>query len=1044
MFRGKNAPRDRDRADALWQRGVQRLQQGDGSAIELMLQASEFYEAIGALKEAAECFDALGSLLANAGNLQNAVACHERSLALEQRRGNKPGMAVSLANLGTLFLMMEDVPAALTYQQQACRLFTELGDQHGQALAFFNLGNITSMTDEDAAAGYYEKAVALAEPMGLVSIVFSSLSSLGSLYGRSGNLDRAIPTLEKALTYAGRFRQRGETSLIIEPGGQSDPELALLQNLVTGCLQQEDTPKALRYCTRGLQRARDLRDRYGVALFTGLLGSVHLEAEELGPALRHTEDAVDFFQQAADHQGDLAAFLGQLGRIYHLRGETQWALSYYERALSVAGAVGDPEITRRLKGDLGVLYYDLSQFSQALRYCNEALGLARQSGARASEAKHLANLGLVHKEMRDLPTALETLQAALRIQEEIDDRRGQAIQLGNIGQVEIARGNPHAAIDYFRRALEINVQLGIARGQAIESGNLGMAYLMLGDYPQAMDYLERGVAGSRALGDKYREAIQLAHLGQVHLSLGRSDKALEAWNMAIELAEAVGDPALICPIRFWRGKLLEGYGMVDLACENLQQSIENWELLRLQVPGEGLKLLYVDSKLSEIYESLISLLVEKGGPAHDLYDWVRRAKSQVFADQVHQLDLEPPETVPHPLRDAVRQLRKQAGHLEGVFVRTPSVSTRIQVSVDLAATRRELERIMDEIGRFAPEYAAWRQTRAIGLDQIRSVLDGQGVDVTLVEFFALRDRILLFVTRTGDPDLHLLQAPVPAERLALYSRTCRREIGEYPSLDLEETWQGLGNSLVQPLLPYLDGCELLCLVPHKELHYLPLHALRLDGRRLIESIPAVYLPTSRLLEAWQGPIRPRGHGCLALGYKRSAEEALFEEEAQRVAQLLGGRAYTAGRATSSVIRDGLEDVAYLHISSHGYFDEQDPLASGLELADGRFTVRDVVGLAIDPSLVVLSACDTGQNRLTAGDDLVGFTRSFILAGASSIVVSLWPVHSESTWHFMERLYGHLREGESKAVALQKAQLEVMERYAHPYFWAPFILIGDWR
>jgi CHAT domain-containing protein len=132
----------------------------------------------------------------------------------------------------------------------------------------------------------------------------------------------------------------------------------------------------------------------------------------------------------------------------------------------------------------------------------------------------------------------------------------------------------------------------------------------------------------------------------------------------------------------------------------------------------------------------------------------------------------------------------------------------------------------------------------------------------------------------------------------------------------------------------------------------------------------------------------------------------------------------------------------LHLATHGVFRADNPSFSSIKLADAWLTVRDLADLARGAQLVTLSACETGVNGINAGDEVIGLTRGLLSAGCSAVVASLWTVSDESTARLMERFYASLRGGAAPSEALQAAMLGIRERYDHPYFWAPFMVIGD--
>ena len=115
------------------------------------------------------------------------------------------------------------------------------------------------------------------------------------------------------------------------------------------------------------------------------------------------------------------------------------------------------------------------------------------------------------------------------------------------------------------------------------------------------------------------------------------------------------------------------------------------------------------------------------------------------------------------------------------------------------------------------------------------------------------------------------------------------------------------------------------------------------------------------------------------------------------------------------------------------------------------TAQEMMGLNLQADLVTLSACATGRSEISRGDELVGLTRALLYAGASSTLVSLWAVHDESTGQLMTDFYRRLYDDTADkakpgAVALREAMLELrkQKQFEHPYYWAPFVLVGDWR
>jgi CHAT domain-containing protein len=131
----------------------------------------------------------------------------------------------------------------------------------------------------------------------------------------------------------------------------------------------------------------------------------------------------------------------------------------------------------------------------------------------------------------------------------------------------------------------------------------------------------------------------------------------------------------------------------------------------------------------------------------------------------------------------------------------------------------------------------------------------------------------------------------------------------------------------------------------------------------------------------------------------------------------------------------------VHIATHGYFRQDNPMFSSIRLGDSYLSLYDLYHYKLPAELVVLSGCATGRNTVTPGEELMGLVRGLLQAGAQSLMLSLWDVHDASTRDFMIAFYSRLVQGMSKPLALQAAMAELRESHPHPYYWAPFALIG---
>lgn len=267
-----------------------------------------------------------------------------------------------------------------------------------------------------------------------------------------------------------------------------------------------------------------------------------------------------------------------------------------------------------------------------------------------------------------------------------------------------------------------------------------------------------------------------------------------------------------------------------------------------------------------------------------------------------------------------------------------------------------------------------------------------------------------------------------------------------------------GKNLYEQLFAFIEKDiknKQLYIVGHRYLHFLPFEALYDGTQFFVQRYSLSYLPSSSVLKFLK-PSNGRFQSLLAIGnpkvdYIQNVSPLVgAEQEAISVAGIFPlQEVYLKQDATETVFRKKAKDYNIFHIASHGIFEPDDPLDSKLFLTqdnknDGMLTARELYGIQMDASLVVLSACETALSDIKNGDELIGLVRGFFFAGTSSLIASLWKVHDIATEKLMILFYKKLKsEGKLVTSALQEAKIGMInsKQYEHPFFWAPFNLYG---
>jgi hypothetical protein len=337
---------------------------------------------------------------------------------------------------------------------------------------------------------------------------------------------------------------------------------------------------------------------------------------------------------------------------------------------------------------------------------------------------------------------------------------------------------------------------------------------------------------------------------------------------------------------------------------------------------------------------------------------------------------------------------------------------------------------------------------AFTIDTIRASL---GPGTVLVEYFYARDQLItavlsqevLEVLPLGprarvDALAGLLQFQLSKFRLgADYAGIFRGPMLRATRTHLRE----LHDILIQPVRRHLQGKHLV-FVPHESLHHLPLHALFDGGRYLIDSYAVSYAPSASIYALCRQQPVSTSKTSLVLGVPDARAPHIREESSVVAATLPDSELFLGSDASLQVLREKAPASRVVHIATHGRFRADNPMFSSIRLGDGYLTLYDLNRFRLPVSLVTLSGCSTGLNVVAKGDELLGLVRGLLHAGARSLLLSLWDVHDRSTMDLMKRFYKRFRLGGDPAAALQGTMQEVREKQPHPYFWAPFVVVGD--
>ena len=352
-------------------------------------------------------------------------------------------------------------------------------------------------------------------------------------------------------------------------------------------------------------------------------------------------------------------------------------------------------------------------------------------------------------------------------------------------------------------------------------------------------------------------------------------------------------------------------------------------------------------------------------------------------------------------------------------------------------------KIKDKISHTNPELASLVSVNPPSLSEIQQLIPS---DETLLEYFGTGDKLFAFVvTREGIRGLKLEATGLEKEIDAFRKTLMLRDSNKF-----KVTGQILYGKLIQPLEGIITS-ENVTIVPHGALHYLPFNAVFGGDWYLVDKYSIRLLPSASIMIFLKDRSERHKGTLLAFGNPDLGDKSLNLPGAEREARAISKDMPNAvvllkSQATETAFKSLGGKFRYIHFATHGTFDAEEPLTSGLLMAkddenDGVLTVGELYDLRLNADLVTLSACETGLGRVANGDDVVGFTRGFFYAGASSIISSLWKVDDQATSMLMVEYYKSLKNND-KRTALRAAQLKIKATYnPHPYYWSAFQING---
>ena len=875
----------------------------------------------------------------------------------------------------------------------------------------------------------YRQAIELCREAGDMDGASEIGLSLGKAYEYQGEIQHAIVAYEDALASA-------------RLGGRTEVEIRALLGIGTALGAAGEGRRAI----ESLRQARELLSRHA------------------DPKLR-------------------VSVLFHIAVAFERLGEYQEALERYHEVLPLLRAAGLQQGVVSALNNLGTVTFELGDLEQSLRFYRQVVTKCRQMGDTAGEAKAWTRVGEVEQARGESRQAGKHFLRALALARRAGDRRTEADTLNLLSSAHLDLAETESARGLLDQALRLSRALPAPRIEAFALELLGRLHSMLGELETALDYYAQAVVARRATGHLRGEMEALAASAALHKRLGELDPALSETKAALEILESL------------RGRTTRQDLRTSLfaAQRNLHElHIELLMAKHQRRPDAG-----HDAEALAVVErsrarSLLDQLTES---TDDLRRGVDPELLQLERELGERLDKRAAELL------WLHELSIEVG-LEVDTAKKEQVLTA-QIEALVADLRRARGRIRHQ----SPGYAALAAPEPLDATAIREQLDAETLFLVYMLgqehsflWAVSRERLTSHWLPSG--------AVIEGAALRLYQLLTarnRRQGGETASerrrriAKADGEFVGAAQELADLVLAPLDGelsRQRLVVVGDGLLNVLPFAALPSgEGEPLIIRHEVVYLPSVSVLAPLRRPARRpsatrslwvladpvfqldarvvdraagdekrhalRGFRPLDRANPPRLDRLRFSRrEAKAISDLLPpGEVkvlldFEAGRA--GLLGSGIERYRMLHFATHALVDDERPELTGLALSrfdeqgriqPGFLRLHEIQRLQLAADLVTLSACETALGKPVDGEGLVGLVHGFMHSGTDRVVASLWSVQDLATSELMERFYrAMLMDGRRPAAALRQAQITLRgdRRFTAPYFWAPFVLQGEWR
>ena len=1040
-------------------------------ARNFFLQAPLVYRRLKNPSKEAETFVDIGTRYLGSGQLELALEEFLKAFSIQKKIGDLKGEVNSLESMGKIYRGLEQYQKAIEVYQQSLKIYKKFANHRGEADSLVHIGrSYQELKQYEQAIKFYQLALPIYNQLDIDEYYYTEADvviSLGTSYYELGEYNSAINLYNNFLAKI--------------PSNKAHTISEILTILGRTYLKLGQVQKGNELQKQSRRIAQPLASRAPLPEPLNELGDAYLSLGQYKRAIKFYLSALN----SRKHPIEKAGALNNLGITYAYLGQYQKAINYYQSSQTILinyknsqnkedneyyfyfrRVISIPSLEAKIINNLANTYYFLGQYQKAIKLHKQSLSIARQIQNLEIEASSLNNLGDAYVALKQYPKALDFYQSSLTIFQKMKDSLREANSLNNLGNVHFLIGEYQKSIYLYEQALNIDRKIHNRQGEADALNNLGNAYFAQGKYNKSLEVYQKSFVTFKDIGSPRGKSTALSNIGSLLEKLNHLELAIVFYKQSVSVQENIRQNIRTLPreqqelytqtvadtyrrladLLLQEDRVLEAQQILDLLkVQELDDYLHN-----VRGTGQQLIILRPEEEILKKYNALQTSAIQLGQELTKLRNIPNSNRVPVQQQRIAQL-----VTLEEELNQQFNQ-----------FIRSPDV---VELVNQLS---REVQR------------------QNIDLADLNALRDDlRRLNAVMFYPLILEDRLELVITTAN---------AAPLRRTVKVKRTeLNRVIAEFRSAlesrdeNVTIPAQKLYSWLIKPIEADLKQAEAQTIIyaPDGQLRYIPLAALHNGKQWLVQDYRINNITSKSLTKFNSQPPSPLqvlagAFADISLSYpvrvgKRNMKLRGLPFAGQEVAKL----ANTIPNTTTLVdkafslakIKPKMNEVSILHLATHAMFVPGTPEDSFILFGNGdRPTLRDISNWTLNNvDLVVLSACETGiGGKLGNGEEILGLGYQFQNQGAQAAIASLWAVDDGGTQALMNKFYDKLKQGNiTKAEALRQAQMalittndktyasergssieiepfdndvppNVVKRLSHPYYWAPFILIGN--